>query len=172
MEEPTVITKQHQKYWRAAAGIKHFKNLKNDRWIKRLKFTSLWLLEAQSRNEKKKRIRCAKLRNKNANNYEYLLKRMYSCILSGQWIAVVYLSTEVSIKLFRLEFQTSLLHSYNLAWLNSINNSSTWSKTLESTCLSSIGTYLVLCGMTVGAKASRIVSRLATRPCFLSHLQK
>ena len=48
----------------------------------------------------------------------------------------------------------------------------TWSKTLESTCLSSIGTYLVLCGIIVGANASSMVSFLATRPCFLSHLNK
>lgn len=40
----------------------------------------------------------------------------------------------------------------------------TSSNTLETTCLSRTGMYLVPWGTAVGAKASMMVSRLATRP--------
>lgn len=48
-------------------------------------------------------------------------------------------------------------------------NALTLLKTLARTCLSRMGTYLALCGIMVGAKASSMVSFLAVRPCLPSH---
>ena len=46
----------------------------------------------------------------------------------------------------------------------------TSSKTLDMTCLSRMGMYLERWGTSVGARASRMVSLLATNPCFFSQI--
>ena len=111
----------------------------------------------------------------NSSNCSHLIQYIFShyfCIfffyllVMGPWVFRKSLNFGIKINLHLLNMCKTKAHlslSYNI-------QTPTSSKTLATTCLSRIGTYLVLWGTMVGDRTSRMVSFLATRPFLMSHI--